>query len=46
MFSKPDQVANTKYALNTAIKILEYYEKFFGIDYPLEKLGKLLNMLV
>lgn len=35
---------NTKYALNTAIKTLEYYEKFFEIDYQLEKLGILINL--
>jgi aminopeptidase N len=39
VFSRPDQIEKTSYALETAIKVLEFYENYFGIDYPLEKLG-------
>ncbi len=45
VFSRPDQLEKTKFALSTTIKVLEYYEKYFEINYPLEKLGNNKNML-
>lgn len=36
-FSTPDNIALTDFALDTAVKCIEFYEDFFGIDYPLEK---------
>ncbi|XP_048787822.1 leucyl-cystinyl aminopeptidase isoform X2 [Lagopus muta] len=34
----PQHINQAEYALNTTVKLLEFYEKYFLIDYPLEKL--------
>ncbi|PKK25207.1 leucyl/cystinyl aminopeptidase [Columba livia] len=34
----PQHLNQVGYALNTAVKLLEFYEKYFLINYPLEKL--------
>jgi hypothetical protein len=34
----PDQIEDAKYSLKLAIKLLEFYEDFFKIPYPLPKL--------
>uniref|UniRef100_A0A8C3LY18 Leucyl-cystinyl aminopeptidase n=1 Tax=Chrysolophus pictus TaxID=9089 RepID=A0A8C3LY18_CHRPC len=34
----PQHVNQVEYALNTTVKLLEFYEKYFLINYPLEKL--------
>lgn len=36
-YATPDKVSDTKFALDVGVKILEFYEEYFGIDYPLEK---------
>ena len=36
-YATPDKVEHTKFALDVAVKILEFYNDYFGIDYPLEK---------
>jgi len=36
--STPDKVAMTKFALESAEYILPYYDKYFGIKYPMPKL--------
>lgn len=36
-YATPDNVAFTKFALDTAVKCLDFYSEYFGIDYPLEK---------
>ena len=36
--STPDKVALTPYGLDTAQKVLHYYNNYFGIPYPLKKL--------
>lgn len=36
-YATPDNVALTDFALDTAVKCLEFYEDYFGIAYPLEK---------
>ena len=36
-YATPDNVKFTKFALETAVKCLEYYNSYFGIPYPLEK---------
>ncbi len=36
-YATPDNVKHTGFALDTAVKILEFYEDYFGIAYPLEK---------
>lgn len=33
----PDNVEHTQFALDVAVKCLDYYSEYFGIDYPLEK---------
>lgn len=36
-YATPDKVNETEFALDVGVKILEFYEEYFGIDYPLEK---------
>lgn len=36
-YATPDNVAYTEFALETAVRCLEFYEDYFGIDYPLQK---------
>lgn len=36
-YATPNNVSHTKFALETAIKCLDYYSEYFDIDYPLEK---------
>ena len=36
-YATPDQVKHTGFALETAVKVLEFYEDYFGIPYPLKK---------
>ncbi len=36
-FATPDNVAHTKFALETAVKTLEFYNQYFDIAYPLPK---------
>jgi glutamyl aminopeptidase len=40
VYSTPAQVNKTKYALEVGVKIIEYYVQYFGIPYPLPKLGE------
>ncbi|KFM62062.1 Glutamyl aminopeptidase, partial [Stegodyphus mimosarum] len=37
VYSAPDQVNKTAYALNFGSRVLEYFENYFGIAYPLPK---------
>ncbi|XP_015704979.1 leucyl-cystinyl aminopeptidase [Coturnix japonica] len=34
----PQHISQVEYALNTTVKLLEFYENYFLINYPLEKL--------
>ncbi|HUD05427.1 MAG TPA: M1 family metallopeptidase [Candidatus Saccharimonadales bacterium] len=36
-YATPSNVDFTKFALDFAVKCLEFYNEYFGIDYPLEK---------
>lgn len=36
-YATPDNVDFTEFALETAVRCLEFYEDYFGIPYPLEK---------
>ncbi len=36
-YATPDNVAHTDFALDTAVKCLDFYEDYFGIAYPLNK---------
>ena len=38
VYSRPSLVNDTVYALGIAVTVLEYYQEYFQIDYPLEKL--------
>uniref|UniRef100_A0A4W6GB13 Aminopeptidase n=1 Tax=Lates calcarifer TaxID=8187 RepID=A0A4W6GB13_LATCA len=38
VYSVPEKKEHTDYALSTASKLLEFYNNFFEIDYPLKKL--------
>ncbi|XP_071788435.1 aminopeptidase N-like isoform X2 [Asterias amurensis] len=37
VWSRPEAVENTKYALQAGVDILNYFEEYFDFDYPLEK---------
>jgi len=39
VFTPPDSIDSAQFALNTAVKVINYYEKYFGIGYPLPKQG-------
>jgi len=39
VYSSPDKVEQTEYALNISVAILSRYEELFGLPYPLPKLG-------
>lgn len=36
-YATPDNVTFTEFALDVAVKTLEFYNDYFGIDYPLDK---------
>jgi aminopeptidase N len=36
-YATPDNVEHTQFALDVAVRCLEFYNDYFGIDYPLEK---------
>lgn len=37
VFTPEDQIARANYALQVAVKVLDYYNSFFGVPYPLPK---------
>ncbi|XP_025950772.2 endoplasmic reticulum aminopeptidase 2-like [Dromaius novaehollandiae] len=37
VYANPEKLTQAHYALEVAVKILEFYEKYFGISYPLPK---------
>ncbi|NWX85202.1 ERAP2 aminopeptidase, partial [Nothoprocta pentlandii] len=37
VYANPEKLTQAHYALEVAIKILEFYEQYFGISYPLPK---------
>lgn len=37
IYATKDNVAHTTFALGTAVKCLDFYEEYFGINYPLPK---------
>jgi aminopeptidase N len=36
-YATPENVKHTQFALDVAVKCLDYYDEYFGIPYPLEK---------
>ena len=39
-WARPEQIHNAEYALDIGVRIQEYFEGYFGIDYPFEKQGR------
>lgn len=39
IYASPDKRNQTHYALQASLKLLDFYEKYFDINYPLPKLG-------
>jgi aminopeptidase N len=39
VYAPSDQISKGGLALNTALQVLTYYEEFFGVAYPMPKLG-------
>jgi glutamyl aminopeptidase len=46
VYSTPAQLNKTKYAVEVAVNIIEHYIQYFGIPFPLPKLGEYLNVLL
>ncbi|XP_028603903.2 leucyl-cystinyl aminopeptidase isoform X1 [Podarcis muralis] len=38
VYSVPQKLNHTEYALDTAVELLKFYQKYFNITYPLQKL--------
>lgn len=41
VFATPAQLSKVNFALKTGLSITRYYIDYFGVDYPLPKLGKI-----
>lgn len=39
-YAPPDQIDQVDYAKDVGVRMLNYMEEYFGIDYPLPKAGK------
>ena len=39
VFAPEDQISQASYAVEVAVKVLNYYNNFFGVPYPLPKQG-------
>lgn len=40
IYAAPEKWSQTHYALEVAIKMMDFYEEYFNIPYPLPKQGK------
>lgn len=40
VYAAEKMIKQAKYAVETAAKTMDYFESFFGVQYPLPKLGK------
>ena len=40
VYAPTDLLSQASFALNTATKMMEHYEDFFGVPYPLPKQGE------
>lgn len=40
MYAVPDKINQANYALDAAVTLLEFYEDYFSIPYPLPKQGR------
>lgn len=46
IYTPPSFISQASFALHTAIHVMDYFEDFFGLPYPLPKQGQLvLNLL-
>lgn len=46
VYATSQQLEKTTYALETGKKVIEYYIDYFGIKYPLPKLGKVFYVII
>ena len=40
IWSRKEAINETQYALDAGIEVLEFYEEYYGIQFPLQKQGK------
>ena len=40
VIASKDKIGQAQFALDSATKIMDYYDEFFGVEYPLPKQGK------
>lgn len=40
VWAPPEQIEQANFAIEAAPKVLEYYEKFFKVNFPLPKQGE------
>lgn len=40
IYAVPEKIDQVHHALETTVKLLEFYQNYFEIQYPLKKLGK------
>lgn len=40
VYAVPDKITQADYALDAAVTLLEFYEDYFSIPYPLPKQGR------
>lgn len=43
-YAPPDQIDQVDYAKDVGVKMLDYMEDYFNINYPLPKAGKLSSL--
>uniref|UniRef100_A0A8B9XTS1 Endoplasmic reticulum aminopeptidase 2 n=1 Tax=Bos mutus grunniens TaxID=30521 RepID=A0A8B9XTS1_BOSMU len=46
IYASPDKWSQTHYALEASLKLLDFYENYFDIHYPLPKLGRFKFIIV
>lgn len=39
-YAPPDQIDQVNYAMDVGVRMLDYMEDYFGINYPLPKAGE------
>lgn len=40
VYTVPEKISQAEYALNTAVTLLDFYDEYFDIPYPLPKHGE------
>lgn len=40
VYAVPDKISQAEYALDAAVKLLDFYDDYFNIPYPLPKQGR------